>query len=101
MANKQAQEKLCTERKEMPAEALHFAKAFENGLKSRKSHAYINKEPKVKEEPIFAVSNSNSRECWRCGAGNSAQSTGRNVQLLRAKGPFRAGVQQEEKRYLQ
>ena len=71
MANKQVQEKLCTEPKETPAEALQFAIAFEDGLKRQKSYGYINQEPKVKEEPICAISsNNNTRECWRCGAGN-------------------------------
>ena len=70
MANKQVQEKLCTEPKETPAEALQFAIALEYGLKRQKSYGYINQEPKIKEEPICAVSSSNSRECWKCGAGN-------------------------------
>ena len=70
MANKQVQEKLCTEPKETPAEALQFAIAFEDGLKRQKSYGYINQERKMKEEPVCAVSTSNSRECWRCGAGN-------------------------------
>ena len=71
MANKQVQEKFCTEPKETPAEALQFAIAFEDGLKRQKSYGYINQEPKVKEEPICAISsNNNTRECWRCGAGN-------------------------------
>ena len=70
MANKQVQEKLCTESKETPAEALQFAIAFEDGLKRHKSYGYINQEPRVKDEPVCAVSTSNSRECWRCGAGN-------------------------------
>ena len=52
------------------AEALQFAIAFEDGLKRQKSHGYINQEPRVKDEPVCAVSTSNSRECWRCGAGN-------------------------------
>ena len=70
MANKQVQEKLCTELKGTPAEALQFAIAFEDGLKRQNIYGYINQEPKVKEEPICAVSSSNSRECWRCGVGN-------------------------------
>ena len=70
MANKQVQEKLCTELKETPAEALQFAIAFEDGLKLQKSYGYINQENKVKEEPVCAVGTSNSRECWRSGAGN-------------------------------
>ena len=71
MANKQVQEKLCTEPKETPTEALQFASAFEDGLKRQKSYNYINQEPRVKDEPVCAVSTSNSRECWRCGAANS------------------------------
>ena len=70
MANKQVKEKLCTEPKETPAEALQFAIAFEDGPKRQKSYGYINQEPNVKEEPICAISSNNTRECWRCGAGN-------------------------------
>ena len=70
MANKQVQEKLCTEPKQTPAGALQFAIAFEDGLERQKLYGYINQEPKVKEEPICANSSNNTRECWRCGAGN-------------------------------
>ena len=63
MANKQVQEKLCTEPKETPAEALQFAIVFEDSLKRQKSYGYINQEPRVKDEPVCAVSTSNSREC--------------------------------------
>ena len=70
MNNKQVQEKLCTEPKENPAEALQFAIAFEDGLKRQNSYGYISQEPKIKEEPICAVSTSKQRECWRCEAGN-------------------------------
>ena len=69
-ANKQVQEKLCTEPKETPAEALHFAIAFEDGLKRQTSYGYINQEPRLEDEPVCAVSTSNSSECRRCGAGN-------------------------------
>ena len=48
MNNKQIQEKLCTESKENPAEALQFAIAFEDGLKRQKSYGYISQEPKIK-----------------------------------------------------
>ena len=67
MVTKQVQVKLRTEPKETPAEALKFAFAFEDGLKRRKSHGYINQEPE--EEPICAVSNCILKECWRCSAG--------------------------------
>ena len=39
-------------------------------LKRQKSYGYISQEPKIKDEPICAVSSNNQRECWRCGAGN-------------------------------
>ena len=80
---KQVQEKLCTEPEETPAAALKFAFIFEDGLKRKKPNGYINQEPKVKKDPIGAVINSISRECWRCSAGNFTldpmQGTGRNV----------------------
>ena len=70
MANKQVQEKLCTEPKDNPADDLQFAIAFEDGLK--RIYGYINQEKKIKEEPVCSVSGvkQNSRECWRCGAAN-------------------------------
>ena len=72
MANKQVQEKLCTEPKDNPNEALQFAIAFEDGLRRQKTYGYIAQEYKVKEEPVCTVGGSkqNDRECWRCGAGN-------------------------------
>ena len=66
MNNKQVQEKLCTEPKETPAEALQLAIAFEDGLKRQRSYGNINQEPKAKDEPVCAISSSNnSKECWR------------------------------------
>ena len=56
MANKQVLEKLCTEPKENPAEALQFAIAFEDGLKRQRTYGYINQEQKIKEEPVCSVS---------------------------------------------
>ena len=70
MDNKQVQEKLCTEAKENPVDALQFAIAFADGLKRQKSYGNISQESNVKVEPICAVSTSQQRECWRCGAGN-------------------------------
>ena len=72
MANKQVQEKFCTEPKDNPAEALQFAIAFEDGLRRQKTYRYISQEQKIKEEPLCAVSGrkQNDQECWRCGAGN-------------------------------
>ena len=71
-ANKQVQEKLCTEPKDNPNEALQFAIAFEDGLRRQKTYGYIAQDHKIREEPICTVSESkqNDRECWRCGAGN-------------------------------
>ena len=72
MSNKQVQEKLCTEPKDNPLDALQFAIAFEDGLKRQKTYGYIGQEARVKEEPVCAISGNpqNNRECWRCGAGN-------------------------------
>ena len=56
MANKQVQEKLCTEPKDNPADALQFAIAFEDGLKRQRTYGYINQETKIKEEPVCSVS---------------------------------------------
>ena len=41
MANKQVQEKLCTEPKDNPNEALQFEIAFEDGLRRQKTYGYI------------------------------------------------------------
>ena len=49
MANKQVQEKLCTEPKETPAEALQFAIAFEDGLKNREHSATLETRRKSKK----------------------------------------------------
>ena len=72
LSNELLQEKLGTEPKDTPAEALQFAIAFEDGLKRQKTYGYIGQEAKIKEEPVCVVSGSsfNTRECWRCGAGN-------------------------------
>ena len=72
MSNKQVQEKLCTELKDNPLDALQFAIAFEDGLKRQKTYGYFGQEARVKEEPVCAISGNrqNNRECWRCGAGN-------------------------------
>ena len=72
MSNEQVMEKLCTEPKETPAEALQFTIASEDRLKRQKTNGYIGQESDIKEEAICAVSGSsqNARECWRRGAGN-------------------------------
>ena len=72
MANKQVQEKLCTEQKDTPADALQFANAFEDGLKRQRTYEQFNQEPKIKEEKVSSVcgSKQKNRECWRCDAAN-------------------------------
>ena len=72
MSIKLVQEKLCAEPKDTPAEALQFAIAFDDGLKRQMTYGHIGQEPKIKDEPICAVSGSsfNTRERWRYGAGN-------------------------------
>ena len=72
MSNKQVQEKLCTEPKDNPLDALQCAIAFEDGLKRQKTYGYFSQEAKVKEGPLCANSGNrqNNGECWRCGAGN-------------------------------
>ena len=55
MSNKQLQEKLCSEPKDNPADALQFAIAFEDGLKRLRTYVYIIQEPKLKEEPVCSV----------------------------------------------
>ena len=73
MANKQVQEKLCTEPKDNLNEVLQFAIAFEDGLRRQKTYGYIAQDHKIKEETICTVSGNkqNDRECGRYGAGNS------------------------------
>ena len=104
MAYKQVQEKLCTEPKDHPAEALQFALAFEGGLKRQRTYENINQEQKIKEKPVCSVSGikPNNRECRRCGAlrsrlSKSLQNTQFKVQLLRQKGSPGKGMQSEEK----
>ena len=55
MENKQVQEKLFTEPKDNPADALQFAIAFEDRLRRQKTNGYISQEQKIKEEPVRAV----------------------------------------------
>ena len=41
MANKQVQEKLCTETKKTPADALQFVIAYEDGLSGQKAYGQV------------------------------------------------------------
>ena len=71
MSNKQVQERLCTEPRENPRDALQFAIAFEEGIRRQKTIGQPCTSVKVKEEPVFMVAgHKDKKECWRCGAGN-------------------------------
>ena len=63
MHNKTVQERLCTELKENPQEALRFAVAFEEGI-SKKSFTGVND---VNKEPIYAIDNTGKYQFSRCG----------------------------------
>ena len=58
------QERLCTEPKENPQEALRFAVVFEEGISQQKSFTGTND---IKKEPIFAIDNKEKNPCTRCG----------------------------------
>ena len=83
MINKQVQEKLCTEPKDTPREALQFAVVFEEGLKRQKTIGQPSTSIKLKEEPVYAINKKpNDRESWRCGKGNFT-----SAHLNSCKGP--------------
>ena len=63
MRNTVVQERLFTEPKDNPEEALKFAVAFEQGAQQKKTICI--KPTNIKEEPVFAVEKSN--ECYKCG----------------------------------
>ena len=63
MRNTIVQERLLTEPKEDPEEALQFAVGHEQGVQQKK---HIGRVVCIKDEPIFAVEG--SRDCMRCGA---------------------------------
>ena len=73
MSNKNVEEKLYTEPKELD-QALKFAIAFEEGIKRQKTYGVqVSAEQakaSVKSEPVFAVEKTNPRECFRCEKGN-------------------------------
>ena len=64
MHNKTVQERLCTEPKEQPQEALRFAIAFEEGISQQKS---IGGNTDIENEPVYAIDNKNRIPCTRCG----------------------------------
>ena len=63
MRNAMVQERLLTEPKDSPEEALRFAIAYEQGVQQKR---HIGKVVCIKDEPIFAVEG--TRDCQRCGA---------------------------------
>ena len=67
MNNTTVQEKLCTEPKDTPEEALRFAVAFEEGIQRQRSYGtgLVEKTPKIKSEPVMTVMG--SKQCFRCG----------------------------------
>ena len=60
MHNKTVQERLCTEPKENPQEALRFAIAFEEGVSQQKSQRNEIK------TPVYAIDNKRKNPCTRC-----------------------------------
>ena len=71
MSNNQVQERLCTEPRENPRDAIQFAIAFEEGIRRQKTIGQPCASVKVKEEPVFMVAgHKDKKECWRCGAGH-------------------------------
>ena len=65
MLNKTVQERLCTEPKDQPQEALRFAIALAKGNSKQKNFVGSNE---VKPEPVLAVeSRTTKNPCTRCG----------------------------------
>ena len=63
MKNVVVQERLFTEPKDNPEEALKFALASEQGAQQKKTICV--KTANIKEKPVFAVEKNN--ECYKCG----------------------------------
>ena len=77
------QEKLFTEPKDNPEEALKFAVAFEQGAQQKKTICLKPTTTFIKEEPVFAMEKTN--ECYKCGekpfvAGHQKICRAKNVQ---------------------
>ena len=68
MRNAAVQEKLCTEPKSTPQDALQFAIAYEEGTLRQKSYGDTAKTI-IKEEPICNIQQQR-KSCTRCGAEN-------------------------------
>ena len=72
MHNKAVQERLCTEPKSNPNEALQFAVAFEEGVKRQAFDGNQNWESKleVKTKPNSMCTNTSGKVCFSCGSSN-------------------------------
>ena len=82
MRNPVVQERLCTEPKATPKEALEFAIAFEEG--SLRQKLYGEAKIEIKIEPVCNVNNVNKRkDCLRCGMENFTMD---HLKVCRAKG---------------
>ena len=70
MHNKAVQERLCTEPKNSPNEALQFAVAFKEGVKRPISYGSQNwdSEFKTKDEQFLVCTITSGKICFRCGA---------------------------------
>ena len=79
MKNLAVQQKLCTEPKATPREALEFAIAFEEGSLRQKS--YGESKIEIKTEPVCNVIK--RKDCLRCGMENF---TMEHLKVCRAKG---------------
>ena len=65
MRNTAVQERLFSESRDKPEEALKFAISFEKGVQQKKSITATTKGINMKQEPVAAVEKSN--ECYKCG----------------------------------
>ena len=79
MRNPAVQEKLCTEPKNTPKEALDFAIAFEEGSLRQKS--YGKNKVEIKAEPICSINK--KKNCLRCGMENFTMD---HLKVCRAQG---------------
>ena len=80
---KQVQEKVFTEPKKDPAEALQYFIAFAEGLRGQKAIGQPSTSAKIKGEPVFEVTRKgNRRECWRSGA---VSLTATHVEVCKAR----------------
>ena len=79
MKNQTVQEKLCTEPKTTPQEALAFAVALEEGTIRRK--LYEETKTRIKVKPVCAINK--KKDCLRCGMENF---TMEHLKTCKAKG---------------